>query len=223
MYPTGGLPYWEIQRYGSCTWQRSLSRETNTGTSKEIPAFNQSWRCRNHPTPNWSYNGHKVPYLVPRTADCLSPLWSNTEHWPYAPGVCSVTGMSWRILHIWLIEYSLREKNPETCIAEFLREAGFFYLIWCNLLTSTGPQTWTIQWDLSSLFGKWEQPWDTSTCIGRLICPGGRVSPLNKSNLIQSISETSICLWSHFVSLFIACNFHINCFLHPCVEWKVTS
>ena len=98
--------------HGSCTWQRSLSRETNTGTSKEIPAFNQSWKCRNHPTPNWSYKGHKVPYLVPRTADCLSPLWSITEHWPYAPGVCSVTGMSWRILHIWLIEYSLREKFP---------------------------------------------------------------------------------------------------------------
>ena len=28
----------------SCTWQRSLSCETNTGTSKEFPAFNQSWR-----------------------------------------------------------------------------------------------------------------------------------------------------------------------------------
>ena len=23
------------------------------------------------------------------------PLWSNTDHWPYAPGVCSVTGMLW--------------------------------------------------------------------------------------------------------------------------------
>ena len=56
----------------SCTWQRSLSRETNTGASKEIPAFNQTWRGCNHPTSNWSYIGHKVPYLVPRTADYLS-------------------------------------------------------------------------------------------------------------------------------------------------------
>ena len=96
----------------SCTWQRSLSRETKTGTSKEIPVFNQSWRGCNHPTSNWSYKGHKVPYLVPRTADCLSLLWSNTEHWPYAaPVVCSVTRMSWRILHSWLIEYSLRENS----------------------------------------------------------------------------------------------------------------
>ena len=55
----------------------------------------------------------KVPYLVPRTADCLSLLWSNTEHWPYAPGVSSVTGMSWRILHSWLIEYSLRENSRD--------------------------------------------------------------------------------------------------------------
>ena len=34
---------------------------------------------------------------------------------------------------------TLFEKIPETCIVEFLREVGFFYLIWCNLLTSTGP------------------------------------------------------------------------------------
>ena len=35
---------------------------------------------------------------------------------------------------------ALFETIPETCIVEFLREAGFFYLIWCNLLTSTSPQ-----------------------------------------------------------------------------------
>ena len=39
---------------------------------------------------------------------------------------------------------TLFETIPETCLVEFLREAGFFYLIWCNLLTSTIPQTWTI-------------------------------------------------------------------------------
>ena len=95
----------------SCTWQRSLFRETNTGATEEIPALNQSRRGCNHPTSNWPYKGHQIPYLVPRTADCLSPLWSNTDHWPYAPGVCSVTGMSWWILHSWLIEYPLRDNS----------------------------------------------------------------------------------------------------------------
>ena len=44
---------------------------------------------------------------------------------------------------------ALFESIPETCIAEFLREAGFFYLISCNLLTSTSPQYWTTWSDLS--------------------------------------------------------------------------
>ena len=34
---------------------------------------------------------------------------------------------------------ALFETIPETCIVEFLRWAGFSYLIWCNLLTSTNP------------------------------------------------------------------------------------
>ena len=45
---------------------------------------------------------------------------------------------------------ALFETIPETCIVEFLREAGFFYLIWCNLLTSISPQTFTIWSDLSN-------------------------------------------------------------------------
>ena len=36
---------------------------------------------------------------------------------------------------------ALFETIPETCIVEFLREACFFYLVWCNLLTSTSPST----------------------------------------------------------------------------------
>ena len=44
---------------------------------------------------------------------------------------------------------ALFETIPETCIVEFLREVGFFYLIWCNLLTSSSPQTCTIWSDLS--------------------------------------------------------------------------
>ena len=66
---------------------------------------------------------------------------------------------------------SLFQTIPQTCIVEFLREAGFFYLIWCNLLTSTSPQYWTIRSDLSYCL---ENGW--------LICPEGRVSSLNITN-----------------------------------------
>ena len=95
----------------SCTWQRSLSCETNTGATEKVPAPNQSWRGCNHPTSNWPYQGHQIPYLVPRTTDWLSLLWSNTDHWPYAAGVCTVTGMLWWILHSRLVEYSLRDNS----------------------------------------------------------------------------------------------------------------
>ena len=36
-----------------------------------------------------------------------------TDHWPYAPGMCSVAGKSWRILHRWLIEYSIWDKSRD--------------------------------------------------------------------------------------------------------------
>ena len=81
---------------------------------------------------------------------------------------------------------ALFETIPETCIVKFLREAGFFYLIWCDLSTSTSSETWTIWSDLSNLFREWKQLWDTFNCVGRLICPEGRVTSLNKSNLIQT-------------------------------------
>ena len=77
---------------------------------------------------------------------------------------------------------ALFETIPETCIVEFLREAGFFYLIWCSLLTSTSPQTCTIRSDFSNYLENESNSWDTFTCVGRLICPAGRVSSLNKSN-----------------------------------------
>ena len=156
--PTGKCPLYRYEAIGqllhsdigsnqvgcSCPWQRSLSRETNIRAIEEIPAPNQRWRGCNHPTSNWPYKDHQIPYLVPRTADCLSPLWSNTDHWPYAPGMCSVTGMSWWILHSWLVEYSLRDNSWDLHSGLPARRAEFFYLIWCNLLTSTSPQIWTI-------------------------------------------------------------------------------
>ena len=36
---------------------------------------------------------------------------SDTDYWPYTPGVCSVTGKWWRILHSCLIEYSLWDNS----------------------------------------------------------------------------------------------------------------
>ena len=154
----------------SCTWQRSLSCETNTGATEEIQALNQSWRGCNHPTSNWPYQGHQGPYLVPRTAKCLSPLWSNTDHWPYASGVCSVTEMSWRILHSWLIEYPLRDNSRD--LHRNSLDSSIWYE-WSDMLyhysfesarrsdavflTSTNLQTWTIKPGFSNLFREWKQ------------------------------------------------------------------
>ena len=131
----------------SCTWQRSLSCETNTGATEEIPAPYQGWRDCNHQTSNWPYQGYQIPHLVPRTTNWLSPLWSNTDHWPYAAGVCIVTGMTWWILQSRLIECSLRDNSWDL---HSRISARFFYLICCNLLPSTTPQTFTIWSDLSN-------------------------------------------------------------------------
>ena len=46
-----------------------------------------------------------------------------------------------------LIECSIRDNSWD--LHSGIPE-GFFYLIWCNLLTSTNPQTWTIWSDLSN-------------------------------------------------------------------------
>ena len=108
-----------------------LSCETNTGATEEVPAPNLSWSGCNHPTSNWPYQGHQILYLVPRTTNWLPPLWSNTDHWPYAAVVCIVTGGCDEYYTVDSLN-TLSETNPETCIVEFLGEAGFFYLIWCN-------------------------------------------------------------------------------------------
>ena len=125
-----------------CTWQSFLPRETNIGATNEIPARNQSWRGCDHPTSNWPYQGHQVPYLVPRTTHCLSPRWSNTQHWSYAPGVCSGTGISWWILHSWLIEYPLWD-NSRDMHSGIPARSGII-LADMTQLTSTSRQTWTI-------------------------------------------------------------------------------
>ena len=77
-------------------------------------------------TPNWPYQGHKITYLVPRTTNCLPALWPDSDNWAHTPGMYSVATKSWWVLHSWLIEDLLWD----ACIIEFLREAGFYYLIW---------------------------------------------------------------------------------------------
>ena len=98
------------------------------------------WFCFCNPTSNWPYRGHQVPYLVPRTTDCLTPLWSNTQHWSYAPGVCSGTGMLWRILRSWLIEYPLRD-NSRDMHSGIPARSG---ILLSDITQLTTPQTWTI-------------------------------------------------------------------------------
>ena len=117
-----------------CTWQRPLPCETNTGATKDIPALNQSWRGCIHPTSIWPYQGNQVPYLVPRSTDCLSPLWSNTKHWPYALGVCSGTGMLWWILHSWLVEYSLWDNSRDLQSGVPTRRYFSIWYEWLNIL-----------------------------------------------------------------------------------------
>ena len=132
----------------SCTWQRSLSCETNTGATEEVPASNQSWRGCNH------------RLRIDHTKATKSHILSRGP-----PTGCHHCGQTLTIDHM-LLECALLEEChdeyytvdllnalfetiPETCIVEFHREAGFFYLIWCNL-TSTSPQTCTIWSDLSN-------------------------------------------------------------------------
>ena len=139
------------------SWQRPPSRETNTGANEEIPTLNHSWRgwgC-NHLTLSWPYQGHQVPYLVPRTSGCLSPLWSNTDH--NAPEVCSVTDlhsgiparsgillsdMNGRTFYTIPLLNPLRDNSRDLHSGIPVRSG--ILLSDMTQLTSTSPQTWTI-------------------------------------------------------------------------------
>ena len=120
----------------SCTWQRSLSCETNTGATGEVPAPNQSWR------------GCNTRLWIGHTKATKSHILSRGP-----PTGCHHCGETLTIDHmllecallqaLWLQECrdeyytvdslnALFETIPDTCFVEFLWEAGFFYLIWCN-------------------------------------------------------------------------------------------
>ena len=140
---------WASNQVGcSCTWQRSLVKPT-LGPPKKFQ----------HPT-----RAEEVVITRLRIGHTKATK-SHILSWGPPTG-CHHCGQTLTIDHMLLEcpllqecldEYytvdslnALFETIPETCIVEFLREAGFFYQIWCNLLTSTSPQTWTIWSDLSN-------------------------------------------------------------------------
>ena len=87
-------------------------------------------------------------------------------------------------------------------IIEYLKEAGFFHLIWrvyeseIRNVKSHKPQNpdyYTIEYD------KWIAE-NTRKCLGRLICPEGQMSSLNKLNsnpfhISRSLIHIYICVW----------------------------
>ena len=107
----------------ACAWQRSLFLEIIIRPPTQFSIPNTGWRGY-HEGPNWSYYANKIQDLVARrTSHSLTTLWIDSDHWPY--GECSFTLNSWWILHSWLSEYPLWDNS----IVEFLREAGFLYLV----------------------------------------------------------------------------------------------
>ena len=57
------------------------------GPPKRFWAPDQSWGDCDNLTPNWLYQGHKIPYLVPRTTNCLPALWPDSDNWTHTPGM----------------------------------------------------------------------------------------------------------------------------------------
>ena len=161
--PTGKCPLYRYETTGqllhsevgsnqvgcSCTWQRSLSCETSTGTTEEVPAPNQSWRGCNHRL--------RIGHTKATKSHILSRGPPTGCHHCVQTLTIDHMLLECAVLQECCDEYytvdslnALFETIPETFIVEFLREAGFFYLIWCNLLISTSPQYWTIWSDLSN-------------------------------------------------------------------------
>ena len=64
------------------------------------------------------------------------------KHWPLTICCWSVHCYRNVVMNITVDSLNaLFQTIPETCIVEFLRQAGFFYLIWCNFLLQLAPST----------------------------------------------------------------------------------
>ena len=100
-------------------------------TTQDVSAPDQSWGDCDNPTTNWPYQGHKIPYLVlfrgPPTACQHSGQTLTIEHILLE---CTVLQQSHDEYHTVDSLRTLFETIPEACIIEFLREAGFYYLMW---------------------------------------------------------------------------------------------
>ena len=163
--PTGKCPLYRYETTGqplhtevgsnqvgcSCTWQRSLSCETNTGTTEEVPDLTRAEEV--------VITRLRIGHTKATKSHILSRGPSTGCHHCGQTLTIGHTLLECALLEECRDEYytvdslnTLFETIPETCIhvVEFLREAGFFYLIWCNLSTSTSPQTFTIWSDLSN-------------------------------------------------------------------------
>ena len=112
----------------------------------------------------------------------------NKSQWLYASGVCNVTGKSKWILHCWLI---IRISAKSGILLSDLNDLTFFPIHHLNhprtdavILTSTSTQPGQYNHAWLILY-KWEQLLET-TCVGRLLCPVGHVSSLNKCYPVQS-------------------------------------
>ena len=74
--------------------------------------------------------------------------------------------------------YTLLQTIPQTCTVEFLGEAGFFYLIWM------------VRYSINI-----KQLWNTSTYVGRLICPERRAT-------VKQMQSNSIHISRSFINNF---------------------
>ena len=123
----------------STSWNQHWGNQRNSSAEPELKRLKS-------PTSNWPNQDHQVPYIVPRTAHCLSSPWSNNQHWTYAPGVCNGTEMSWRILHSWLIEYPLQDNSRDMHSGIPARSGYFVQIIKATLrhiyLCRTANMSW---------------------------------------------------------------------------------
>ena len=147
-----------IQIWSHCAWQRSLPRETNTGATKEIPALNQSWRGRNHLTSNWPYQGHQVLSRGPSTACHHCGQTPSIDHMLLECAVlqechdeyCTANSLKFSLRQFprlaWWKPYEKQDSSIWYEWSDILCNSSLESPpTWSNLLTSTSPQTWTIE------------------------------------------------------------------------------
>ena len=87
--------------------------------TQEIPAPDKSWGGCIDTASNSPYQGHKVPYLVPRTTDNLPALWPNIVTLEHKLLGCTVLQSRDEYYIAGSLE-TLFETIPESCIVEYL-------------------------------------------------------------------------------------------------------